>query len=94
VPHGGKNWPEIDRDPRWHAWLLTIDPLSGQPRQELLNDAIASGSAARCIAFFQGFMREQGGSSAAPAHDRPKPAQSRSAGKATYTHSRSRRSTK
>jgi hypothetical protein len=30
-------------------------------------------------------LREQGGSRTAPAHDRPKPAQSGSAGKATYT---------
>src|SRR5262245_45589499 len=37
------NFREIDRDPRWHRWLLGIDPLTSKPRQTLLNDAIAKG---------------------------------------------------
>ncbi|HVI66668.1 MAG TPA: hypothetical protein VM910_29440 [Bradyrhizobium sp.] len=72
------NWPEIDQNPRWHAWLSTVDPLSGCPRQRLLDDAIASGSAERCAAFFQSFMREQRDSRSTPAHSRPRPAQSSS----------------
>jgi hypothetical protein len=64
---------------------LTTDPLSGCPRQRLLNDAIASGSAERCAAFFQSFMREQGGSRSAPAHSRPRPAQGSSNDKPVYT---------
>jgi hypothetical protein len=79
------NWPEIDRNPRWHAWLLTTDPLSGCPRQRLLDDAIASGSAERCTAFFQSFMKEQGGSRSTPAHSPPRPAQSSSSDKPVYT---------
>ena len=36
------NYREIDRDPRWHRWLLGIDVLSGRVRQQLLNEAIAA----------------------------------------------------
>jgi hypothetical protein len=32
------NYREIDRDPRWHDWLLATDALSGRQRQVLLND--------------------------------------------------------
>ena len=54
----------IDRNPAWHRWLLQYDPLTGLVRQRLLDDAIASGSAARVIAFFRGFQREGRGSDA------------------------------
>jgi hypothetical protein len=54
------NYREIDRDPRWHDWLLGIDALSGRQRQVLLNDAIAQGNAARVIGFFRGWQREAG----------------------------------
>jgi hypothetical protein len=36
---------EIDRDPRWHRWLLGVDVLSGRVRQQLLNEAISSATA-------------------------------------------------
>jgi hypothetical protein len=52
------NYREIDRDPRWHRWLLSTDTYTGQVRQQLLDDAIASGDADRVIAFFRGFQRE------------------------------------
>jgi hypothetical protein len=39
------NYQEIDNDPRWHQWLRQVDPYNGRIRQELLNDAIAAGSA-------------------------------------------------
>ena len=55
------DYREIDRDPRWHAWLRTPDQLSGVQRQQLLNDAVASGSAQRVRAFFDGFRQEAGG---------------------------------
>jgi hypothetical protein len=55
------DYQQIDRDPRWHQWLRAPDPLSGVPRQQLLNDAIASGSATRVRAFFEGFRQEVGG---------------------------------
>jgi hypothetical protein len=59
------NYREIDRDPGWHRWLLGVDTYTGQPRQALLNIAIADGSAARVVALFNGFLRESGGSHAA-----------------------------
>jgi hypothetical protein len=37
------DYQTIDRDPRWHRWLLGIDSLSGRVRQTLLNEAIAAG---------------------------------------------------
>jgi hypothetical protein len=54
------NYQEIDSDPRWHQWLLQVDPYNGLIRQELLNDAIAAGSATRVVAFFRAFLREVG----------------------------------
>jgi hypothetical protein len=54
------NYREIDRDPRWHQWLLGIDPLNGKVRQQLLNGAIAAGSATRVKGFFDGFQRDAG----------------------------------
>jgi hypothetical protein len=68
------NYRETDRDPRWHRFLLEIDPYTGQVRQQLLNAAIARSDATAVIAFFKGFMREAGGaptSSAAPGRARP-----------------------
>jgi hypothetical protein len=56
---------EIDQDPEWYRWLLGIDHLSGQIRQRLLNDAVASGNADRVVAFCKGFQQEQGGAHAA-----------------------------
>jgi hypothetical protein len=63
------NYREIDEDPRWHQWLRQVDPYNGRIRQELLNDAIAARSAVRAVAFFRGFMREVGQTSAAPVFD-------------------------
>jgi hypothetical protein len=50
---------QIDRNPRWHRWLLGIDLLSGRVRQTLLNEAVASASAPRVISFFNGFKQEE-----------------------------------
>ena len=55
------NYQEIDRDPRWHRWLLGTDAYTGRPRQQLLNDAIALTDAGRIAAFFRGFQQEAGG---------------------------------
>jgi hypothetical protein len=55
------NFREIDRNPRFHRWLLGIDDLTGRVRQTLLNDAIAKGSAARAIEFFRRFQQEEAG---------------------------------
>jgi hypothetical protein len=52
---------EIDKNPRWHRWLLGIDVLSSRVRQTLLNEAISAGNASRVIAFFRQFQQEDGG---------------------------------
>ena len=52
------NYREIDHDPHWHRFLLTVDPYTGRIRQELLNDAIAHSDAGRVVAFFRSFLRE------------------------------------
>jgi hypothetical protein len=61
------NFREIDRDPRWLQWLTGRDALSGQIRQQLLDDAVAKGNAGRVIAFFRGFLQE----AAAGRHGQP-----------------------
>ena len=64
------NYRKIDRDPRWHRWLASLDPLLGCPRQQLLNQAVASGDASRISAFFRGFLSEAGGAQASSAPPR------------------------
>ena len=75
------NYREIDRDPRWHQFLRETDTYTGQPRQALLNIAIADGSANRVIAIFKGFMQEAGVGGAQPSPTRGH----RASGKPTYT---------
>ena len=53
------NYREIDRNPRWHNWLLGIDVLSGRVRQVLLNEAISAANAPRAISFFKSFLAEE-----------------------------------
>jgi hypothetical protein len=60
---------EIDRNPRWHRWLLGVDVLSGRVRQTLLDEAISAGAAPRVISFFNGFKQEE----AATGHSEPAP---------------------
>jgi len=50
---------EVDRNPRWHRWLLGVDVLSGRVRQTLLNEAISAGAAPRVVSFFNGFKQEE-----------------------------------
>jgi hypothetical protein len=52
------NYRVFDQDPRWHQWLLWPDRLSGRVRQQLLDEAIASGDTRRVVAFFKGFEAE------------------------------------
>jgi hypothetical protein len=63
------NYREIDRNPRWHDWLVGIDVFSGRVRQQLLNEAIASANAPRVISFFRGFLQEE----VATGHSEPAP---------------------
>jgi hypothetical protein len=53
------DYREIDRNPRWHRWLLGIDVLSGRVRQTLLNEAISVGNAPRVVSFFKSFLSEE-----------------------------------
>lgn len=68
------NFREIDRNPRWHNWLLGVDVFSGRVRQQLLDEAISSAAAPRVISFFRGFLTEE----QATGHLEPEP-QSRQA---------------
>jgi hypothetical protein len=82
------NFREIDQDPRWHQWLLGIDPLNGRVRQQLLNDAIASGSFARVRAFFNGFLQqhqEHGATAEPTSHTNTGRRRPANYGKPTYT---------
>jgi len=63
------NYKDIDRNPRWHRWLVGVDVLSGRVRQQLLNEAISSSSAPRVISFFRGFINDE----AATGHSEPAP---------------------
>jgi hypothetical protein len=69
------DYREIDRNPRWHQWLLGIDVLSGRVRQTLLNEAISAAEAPRVISFFRGLLNEE----AATGHIAPAPAYSQAA---------------
>jgi hypothetical protein len=62
------NFREIDNDPRWHRWLLGVDPLNGRMRQHILDDAIRAGDPSRVTAFFRGYMQEQGAAGQTPGH--------------------------
>jgi hypothetical protein len=71
----------IDRDPAWHRWLLEVDMLSGRPRQQLLDEAKASGNARQVEAIFNGF-RNHGQSAGG---DRAPRGRSSTSGKPFYT---------
>ena len=53
------DYRDIDRNPRWHRWLLGIDVLSGRVRQTLLNESISVGNAPRVASFFKSFLAEE-----------------------------------
>jgi hypothetical protein len=77
------NFREVDRDPRWHQWLIGVDLMSGRVRQSLLNEAINSGDAQRVQLFFKQFQ-QQGGQTSTSASA---PRRTRSAtSKPFYTH--------
>jgi hypothetical protein len=66
------NWQEIDADPRWLQWLSEPDPFTGATRQQVLDDAIAAGSASRVLAFFNTFSAQHGSAARSPDRSRPK----------------------
>ncbi len=54
------NWREINFDDEFVAWLSLPDPFSGGIRHDMLKEAYAAGNAPRVLAFFNGFLKEQG----------------------------------
>src|ERR1044072_141556 len=54
-------WREVNTDPAFVDWLSHIDVYTGQRRHDLLTMAFESNSASRVAAFFEAFLREQGG---------------------------------
>ena len=73
------NWREIDNSPEWRQWLLFPHELSGRPRQQWLDDAMARSDAARVASFFRGFLAER---AAAGPRQQASPAPT---GRRTYT---------
>jgi hypothetical protein len=79
------NYRDFDRDPRWHQWLLRTDPMSGQIRQQLLNQAISAGDTSRVVRFFRGFEAEPASSfENRPAGGTRAPSRARPAGQTIY----------
>jgi hypothetical protein len=54
------NWRQVYQDPRFSEWPSLPDEYSGQIRSQLMRHAVASGDAARVVAFYQGFVAEAG----------------------------------
>ena len=55
------NWREINTSPDFLAWLDAQHVYAGQPKISLLRAAFEAGDAARCMAFFRGYLAEHGG---------------------------------
>jgi len=56
-----QGWRDINTDQEFLGWLSHTDPYTGQRRHDLLTMAFESNSASRVAAFFESFLREQGG---------------------------------
>jgi hypothetical protein len=68
------NWAEINKDPKFKAWMRSEDFYSGRIRQEMLNEAAAAHNARRVIAFYKGFLTEQKATGHVPDPQTPAPA--------------------
>ena len=66
-------WEQINETPQWLRWLSERDPLSGAPRQALLNDAIAKHDLQRTLALFRAFGAPAASAAPAPAPATPNP---------------------
>jgi len=53
------NWRETNKDPGFVGWLAQTEPLSGQPRRQMLMQAFEAGDAQRVLAFFQAYSGTQ-----------------------------------
>jgi hypothetical protein len=78
------DWSRINDLPKFHDWLLSVEPFSGIQRQVLLEDAHKSMDIARVANMFETWMREAGvaapqadaaGAAAAPMNTRQTAAQ-------------------
>lgn len=53
------NWKEINRNPKFLAWVGLRDPYSGGIRIDMMRAAHQSGDAQRVLAFFKGFLSDE-----------------------------------
>lgn len=60
-------WREINRDPKFLAWVGLRDPYSGAIRMEMMRAAHAKGDAQRVLNFFKGFLSDEATTAPAPA---------------------------
>lgn len=60
------NWQQIKETPEWKTWVRLRDVYSGSVRMHMLNEAYRAADAPRVIAFFKGFLAEQGFTGSAP----------------------------
>tara|TARA_R110000803_G_scaffold48216_1_gene100145 strand:+ start:4970 stop:5968 length:999 start_codon:yes stop_codon:yes gene_type:complete len=60
------DWQAVNELPKFHDWLLSLDPLSGLQRQTLLTDAHNNLDLSRVVSVFETWKRETG-FAAAPA---------------------------
>lgn len=51
-------WAVINTSEEFLSWLNTLDPYTGRMKKELLNEAFANNDAARVVAFFKGYLKE------------------------------------
>jgi hypothetical protein len=58
------NWREINQSQNWRDWLAVPDIYSGTSKQQLLNQAFASGDAGRVLMFLRGYLAENSRGSA------------------------------
>lgn len=66
------DWEAINQNPAFLSWLEQADPLTGQPRQILLDAAHSALDAPRVAAFFNAFKQETGRVAPSPTAD-PQP---------------------
>ena len=50
-------WRQLNNDNNFLDWLDEIDPLTGKPRQEFLDEAVSAGDANRASKFFAAYLQ-------------------------------------
>lgn len=61
------NWRELNKDPKFLAWLNLPDPYSGVIRMSMMRQAHQQGDVNRVLRFFNGFLTDEATSAPAPA---------------------------